>query len=178
MSSPDEFNRSDSIADMFCLRPATDVNDVLRDRVLDRTSHAIRSRRRLKRAAMAAALAGCYLAGMLTTALVLPTNSVSAQNPSEAQLAKADVPDSTAPAIADSGKTPDQIADEAVAAEAAKLSRYELLRRAGDQYEHRGDLTSAIQSYKRALEAATPQERAISVNDDTWLLMALKNDQS
>lgn len=173
MSSSDHGDEIDLLAFASSSRVDSKANDALREKVLRQTAGIVRGRRRWKRARIAIALAGCYLAGILTTTLLQRSDL----RPSDAEPAPlvAEVP-IVAPET--NGKTPDQIADEAVAAEAAKLSRYELLRRAGDQYEHRGDLTSAIQSYKRALEAATPQERAISVNDDTWLLMALKNDQS
>jgi hypothetical protein len=173
MSSPEEFAENELLKTAFASRQVSASNDMLRGKVLMQTTGVIRTRRRLKRLGIGSALVACYFAGILTTSFFPGSDSRPSEVESDQLIAKTPV---VAPEHV--GKTPDQIADEAAAAEAAKLSRYELLRRDGARCEQRGDLTAAIQSYKDALEVATPEERAVSVNDDTWLLMALKNDQS
>jgi hypothetical protein len=173
MSSPYEHDENELFAAAFASRRLTLADNVLREKVLAQTAGVIRSRRRLKRVGIAASLVGCYLAGVLTMSLARNLDSSFDDTASNQLVAKT-------PSVASEnfGKTPDQIADEAAQAAAAKLSRYELLRRAGDRYADEGDLAAAIQSYKNALRVATPEERTVSVHDDSWLLMALKNDHN
>src|SRR5262245_10747372 len=122
MSSPDEFAEDELLTGAFTKRRLTSSNNSLRDQVLSKTTGVIRIRRRLKRAAIASSLVACYIAGMATMAIFQPAGSNPAGVEGSMLVEKAPVvaPENT-------GKTPDQIADEAAAAEAAKLRRYELL---------------------------------------------------
>ncbi len=61
----------------------------------------------------------------------------------------------------------------------AKLSPYDRLRRAGDrQLEDDNDIAAAAHTYRRALKLASRAQRDIAPDQDTWLLMAMKNDQT
>ncbi|MHC4177829.1 MAG: hypothetical protein ACYSWU_09995 [Planctomycetota bacterium] len=58
---------------------------------------------------------------------------------------------------------------------ASAASPYEVYRRVSDRcLTQQGDLSLALRYYCRALDTASPEERAIS-EDDSWLLMALKD---
>lgn len=55
-------------------------------------------------------------------------------------------------------------------------SEYERMQRLGDRYlRSRGEVVMALEFYKRALEAASNEERTVS-EEDSWLLRALKED--
>jgi hypothetical protein len=173
MSSADKFAEDELLTSAFAARQLSLSSESLRDQVLSRTTRVLRTRKRIKRVAIAGSLVACYFAGIATMA-VFERTVLAPTKVEESML----VEKSPVVAPENISKTPDQIADETAAAEAAKLSRYELLRRDGDRYADRGDLVAAIESYKNALEVATPEERTISLNQDTWLMLALKNNQS
>lgn len=57
-------------------------------------------------------------------------------------------------------------------------STYQRLRRLGDEYLNvRGDVATALELYRRALEEASPDEFAVSEQADSWLLRSLKEDR-
>jgi hypothetical protein len=168
MSAPDT-PRDDAIDVMLGAdrRPCGD--DRLRAAVLARTISTIRFHRRLKRCALAAALVGCYLAGAVTMRIWNPIGGNLPQ-PAVVQVAQDQQPQ---PVVSPS-RGPVRSADHQFAS--VKISRYEAVRRAADRnLLERDDLPSAIRGYKRALDLASAEERAISPVQDSWLLMALKD---
>ena len=53
---------------------------------------------------------------------------------------------------------------------ATPRTRFESLRHAGDlQLERKGDLQAAVRFYKRALDIASQDELAVSIDHDNWL---------
>ena len=150
-------------------------DEKLRQAVLAGTLGVIRRRRRLKKCAMAGALLGCYLAGMATLAVWHWGGEKHASNPSAAQVAdgerssaagKAELPP-------DVSGPPDQKAVYKVA------SKYDVLCRQADGYMSDPEkLQLAVSTYTRALKYASADQRAISPEQDTWLLMALKEAQT
>jgi hypothetical protein len=142
----------------------------LREDVLNRTTRTIRNRRRMRRAGIAAALIGCYLAGVATMSL----------RPAGRE---------TSPFVADSATKSDaQVAvrkpvrpedDQILAASTSRLPRYERLRQKGDeQLKKFADIPGATRSYQKALQIASSDQRRIAPDRDTWLLMALKHSSN
>ncbi len=171
----------DDVDELLRPRPAAG-NDPLRQVLLARTTAALRRRRRLRRLGLAAALAACYLAGMLTVRLGM--SPASTDRPAAA-VAKADRPaKKEAPPVRPAPRqreAPAEAAPSALALEWQALDsddrRFELYRRAGDRYlEESNDVESALRCYRGAYAAASEKERAVSVHDN-WLLMAVKQER-
>jgi hypothetical protein len=180
MYSPDDFD--ELLSDVR--RGASDgpsSSAALRESVLAQTTGVLRTRRRMKRLGIAAALAGCYLAGMLTMSLLhvpgLTTlgsaGGLTARVEPRSENGKGEsMPLRPLVRPEDDGVVP------GAPAVAAKLSRYDRLRRAGDrQLDDENDIAAAARTYRRALQLASPAQRNIAPGQDTWLLMAMKNDQ-
>jgi hypothetical protein len=167
-------SQNDPIDAMLGRKDRSSNGDSLRAAVLSQTVGVIRRRRRLKRCVVAATLMGCYLAGMATMAYWRP-GAENLSKPSTAQVAiqdqlKLDLAASLPPGRAGA---PDQ------KAASKPVSQFEILRRAGDRYlQDPEKLQLAVRSYSRALKYASADQRAISPEQDTWLLMALKDAQS
>ena len=54
-------------------------------------------------------------------------------------------------------------------------SRFDVLRCISDrEVRQHGDLALAVRYYARALNGASAEQRAISIEEDNWLLLALK----
>jgi hypothetical protein len=146
------------------------ADDRLRAAVFAQTVGLLRGRRRLKRYAVAAALLGCYLAGITTMGLW------GASRESER-------PAAPGPTVADhSQRTATRprhgaaIPKEQLAA-AKKPSGFESWRRIGDHYlSDSGDVSLAVAGYSEAIHLASADERRISPEQDNWLMMALKQD--
>jgi hypothetical protein len=134
----------------------------LRQSLLAATTRQLRRPRWVRRAALAAALAACYAAGLLTMRVLAPAAPVAA--PVEAAV-KNDAP-------------PAAVAAEAVerrAETAADPERAALLRQAGDRYlDEETDPASALRCYAKSLDAGSQDDAKFSP-DDNWLLMAIKN---
>jgi hypothetical protein len=151
-------------------------DNALRQAVLAGTLGVIRRRRRLKRCSMAAALLGCYLAGMATLAVWHQGGQQkNISNQSIDRVAGKEQPNTevkqTLPP--DVAGPPDQKAVYKVA------SKYEVLCRQADGYLSDPEkLHLAVSKYTQALKHASADQRAISPEHDTWLLMALKDAQS
>jgi hypothetical protein len=144
-------------------------NDPLREALLAKTIGVIRFRRRLRRCSLAAAMVGCYVAGVVSVGVLRPTvessPQLAAEQPSPDQRPYRVV--SPSPAAAKH-----QVA-------AVKPSRFETLRRAADRsLLEQGDVQAALRDYRLALDLASAQQRAIAPGQDTWLLMALKDARS
>jgi hypothetical protein len=180
MSEPDEF-----VGDLAeRLRPVADgrsaAADALRKAVLNQTVGVIRFRRRLNKSILAASLVVCYLAGVATMSLRSPA-STTVSRPSNTQTTVDQSPptlqESLAPEMAkDSLKSqsgPPNLENKQ--ATRPKLARDEILCRQGDRSLADGNLKQAIRRYQLALNLAPADRRAIAPEQDTWLLMALKN---
>ena len=176
MESPD-----DTIP-MFVPRTPTVPNEALREALLAQTTGIIRKRGRWKRAGIVAALFACYLAGAATVSLWrLPESTRAANVGNSIAVATPNGSLATAPTSRLVRPEDDQIPDPAAKQRVAstKLTPYERLREAGDmQLEQRGDIAAAARKYQQALHVASDHERAIALDQDSWLLMALKHDQS
>jgi hypothetical protein len=177
MFSPDDL--SELLSDAGASRGDIVADGTLRDTVLARTTRVLRTRSRMKRIGAIAALAGCYLAGVLTMSVwrasagQLPRDSASSGDLA-AQVQPKSESQPTRPLIRpeDDGVITGASAQTTV----AKLSPYDRLRRTGDrQLENENDIAAAARTYRRALKLASPIERDIIPDKDTWLLMAMKN---
>jgi hypothetical protein len=151
---------------------------ILRNGVLAQTIGVIRFRRRLKKGALAASLVACYFAGVATMGLRTPAQVV-APGTSNEQAAANQLPSqnskSPTPAIVEDKPKPQDNPNKQAA---PQPSREELLRREGDRLLANGDMKQAIRKYELALNLAPADRRAIAPEQDTWLLMALKNARS
>jgi hypothetical protein len=151
-------------------RPAADAS--LREALLAQTVGVIRFRRRLRRCAVAGAMAVCYAAGAFTMGMWTPNQSNPSPQPTE-QVAKERQSQATPEPQVVPAATGGQ---QRRSAPVKKIDRFDALRIAGDRslLEY-GDVKAALHDYKRALALATAEQRAISPGQDTWLLMALKD---
>jgi hypothetical protein len=138
----------------------------------------LRRRRWLGRARWAAALAGCYAAGLATMWLWSetrrpPQREVVEQPPAPESVSPSPAPPAplveTDPYHAD---PPERLERWAFLAHGAK--RVDLYRRAGDGYLARDDVSAALRCYRRALDGASLSDLVIRADKDTWLLMSLK----
>jgi hypothetical protein len=170
--------------------PAADED--LHRRVLADTLGVLRSRRRSRRGRFLAALLACYLAGAGTVGLL--SRRVSLDRSAATASATADAASSmrTAPglpggagsAVAQPSRTPRQSGTQQIASDKAKpagprrMSYQEICRVSDRALRERGDIQTAIRYYSSALRSASPEEREVSVQDDSWLLMALKKARS
>ena len=133
----------------------------LRDQLLKQTLGVVRRRRRLGRLRWGGALAACYLAGMLTSRWF-----VSGNEPRDGNTAIAVASSASVPGVGQAALSQAQVP-------------YETLRERGDrEMKNPRTIPSAIRRYSRALAEASHDQRAIDPERDTWLLMALKLDQS
>ncbi len=144
--------------------------------LLLRTTRALRRRRRWKRLGLVAALAASYAAGVGTLWLCQAT-SPGTPAPQVTQQAADPVPKS--PAVATLPPLVEDVGTPAVLLETLALNseteRGHLFRLAGRRYvEEAGDLSAALRCYREYLNGATAKDLAISVEQDDFLLMALK----
>ena len=173
MSSPDEF-QNDSLDVVLGGKSKICGDDRLRQAVLAGTLGVIRRRRRLKRCAVVSTLLGCYLAGMATV-MFWRSGKEDLSKLSTRQIATDKRPTSVAPVQLppDFAGPPDQKAVYKVA------SKYDVLCRQADRLlKDPENLQLAVRTYSQALKYASANQRAISPEHDTWLLMALKDAKS
>jgi hypothetical protein len=157
------------------------ANADLRAALLERTTGIIRRRRRLRRLAMVAALAAVYLAGAVTAATWWAWRPVAPAATPKESLAGGD----TGPAAANRGPSEPEPRPRVSAPEGTqqavatvRASPFEVYRRAGDRFlREPAQLSLAVRSYRNALNVASAEERAISPESDSWLLMALKESR-
>ena len=154
--------------------------DRMRLPLLAQTTSVVRRRRMVRRLGLATALAGCYLAGVVTPwgrkgPPPLQDGPVVQQRVAPDEADRRAV--RTSPERRPPGKAgPSQPVEDSERRRAA-LGRadFEQIRRVSDRYlREQGDLVTALHYYPRALKQASAEERAISVEKDSWLLMALK----
>jgi hypothetical protein len=152
--------------------PASGLTDMpLRETTLATTVRILRRQRRVRRMAMALALAGCYLAGVATVTFVRPATA-------EGDLARqTSNPDAAPVEVArPAGPLVDNQPPGTAILTAPRKSRtqFELLRDLGDaNLLDRRDPESATRCYRMALRYATPDERAWAATEGTWLLRAV-----
>jgi hypothetical protein len=152
----------------------------VRRQVLAQTISVVRRRGVMRRLGLAAGLAWCYLAGMVTmwgwAAASIPPDATVIEQPAPPD-AKPDDGIRPAPEQPRSpgvrrprpGQPPHSGQGGVARAD------FEQIRRVSDRYLHeQGDIAKALHYYTRALDQATPDQREISVAQDSWLLMALK----
>lgn len=137
----------------------------LRREVLRRTGGIVVRRLWLRRTAWVAALAACYLAGLLTprvSAPAPPLPDVVRQHPG------AETP---APAVNETALTMENRALDSIEA------RSTLYRQAGDRYliEER-DPGSALRCYRQAIQSGSDEDLQIKP-EDNWLMIVLKESR-
>jgi hypothetical protein len=159
--------------------------DSARARLLAQTTSIVGRRRIVRRAWLAAALAGCYLAGLLTTwGAIAEGRKAGPTWPNAAvvqeQAAGDEAPEKAAPAAPKRTPSPKAkrlgpVSGPRHRGAAVARADFEQIRRVSDRFlRERGDIATALHYYSRALKHASGEERAISVETDSWLLMALK----
>jgi hypothetical protein len=152
--------RPDPIDDLLA-PPTAAVDDVFRQEVLARTTKVLRGRRRLSQLARLAGLAACFVAGLVTSHGLRPTE-----------------PSAPSPVVARSAP-PAVDATSALALEWEAIDHPDragaLYRAAGDNYlAEDADPQAAVRCYGNALSAGSPQDLTIDPSD-SWLLMAIKD---
>jgi hypothetical protein len=153
----------DPLADLLAAPGPVDTGE-LRHSLLAETTRQLPRPRRLRFVVLAAALAACYVAGLLTMYLLRPAAPPPVTVPSEPQ------PESVAEKPADPPAVVPQPADLPDRSQQAAR-----LRQDGDrQLTEKNDPESALQSYTKALNVGTEDDAKFSP-DDNWLLMAIKN---
>lgn len=146
------------------------VQPALRGAILQQTTRIVRRRRYVRRAMLCTAMLVCYAAGAMTVGLF----GHPGERPSPAVVKQPPAAQPTAPGTAGPVEVADDSQDHR---HALPLSQYERLRRYSDRLlDQEGDVARAARYYARALDKASPAERAISA-EDSWLLMALKADR-
>lgn len=154
----------------------------LRVAVLSQTVAVICRRRRLKQCVLGATLLGFYLAGLTTAGLWQSPRSASAPSPA---LQVAASPLAGGAARQPRPLEPVQPAPARYAGAArhrpaaAGVHDFRALQRSADrQLLEYGDVESAVRGYSRILDRAPTRQQVVSADNDTWLLMALKNAKS
>jgi hypothetical protein len=182
--------RDDDIDEILSPALAAPRNDDLRQAVFVQTTCLLRRRRRLKRGFWVAGLAACYCAGLVTMTLwraYTPPPNQSVLVDAEANIADSRGPAPVEPEVphqpealarlrqpGEIGPAVPAVVLERMGAALAADRKAAYYRDAGDRYlEVEGDLQSAVRCYRRALDACSEVELAISA-DDNWLLMAMK----
>jgi hypothetical protein len=144
----------------------------LKERILDKTTRVIRHRRWLRRLVVAAAMAACYAAGVLT---VWPAaRHADVPTPSPIVAAPRPLPQPS-PSRSTPTLSPAQLEWQAID---QRHGGADLYRQAGDRYLNEAqDVESALRCYRNALARGGDKALAISA-DDSWLLVALKSSHS
>ena len=149
--------------------------------VLAQTTGMIRRRRHVRRVFLVAALVACYLAGVATMQLQRPGGPDHMSLAAEQSPSQEEQPPEIAPA-----PQPERIAmtrtdkknERPRRRRELRTAGFDDIRRVSDRYlRENGDVALALRYYCRALDIASAEQRAISVGEDSWLLMALKNSR-
>ena len=136
--------------------------------VLGRTVSVVRWRRRRRQLRNVAFLGLVYLAG-LASAHLLEDPVRSPPRPDGTREPVTTQPDETS--------KPSELLRRVLGTPPAEQRR--LLKLAGDTYlGSHADLENALYCYRQLLELTPHAERALPATDDSWLLVALKQDQS
>ncbi len=169
---------SDPLADLLA-RPELGERDMaLRGDVLARTMPVLRRRRVARRFGVVLACVGCYLAGAVN--MQLWDAAGTAEEPRIAHTSAQSRPELKSPgSLEDSSHVGTWQARQAAQLSEQSDYTFQELREAGrDAWRQTRDLETAIRLYAKALEVATPEELAISVDSDDWILMSLKEARS
>ncbi len=173
--------RSAGQLDLLPPEPAPDLAEwVLR-------AAALRQKRRRQKF-VAAGLAGCYLGGMLTMWLCLPTVSTQTITNAATPVAKTlkEPSPRAAPVSAsdDRARLQNERPVDAIVADSSaqnapnpRKALYELFRDLGDASHARGDFASAIHYYRLALDSASEADFQAAAGHDNLLLLSLKQDR-
>jgi hypothetical protein len=161
---------SDPLEDFLCRDFSCEASEALRQALRERTGRVLRRQQRLKKLALAGAMAACFLAGMTTMYGVLPLFAAKSEpQPPVANVATKKIE----PATAEQPLPSAQMVE--LQARAQTAERVARLRRAGDLYLlEEQDYAAALRCYAQALNDADAQTLEISPGD-TWLEMALKD---
>jgi len=152
--------------------PVAPSSAELKEQILAKTIRVIRQRRWSRRLAVAAAMAACYAAGVLTMWSAprhadVPTTSPIADAPRPLSQPE---PSRSTPTL-----SPVQLEWQAID---QRHGGADLYREAGDRYLNEAqDVESALRCYRNALARGGKEALAISP-DDSWLLVALKSAHS
>jgi hypothetical protein len=154
--------------------PVARSSDDLRMRLRSKTSAIVGRRRVLRRGGLALSALVAFGAGWTARTWMPSSPGIQiAERPAQAP------PQSKTESIEQADRVVDiseYIARRARAA--ADINSYEYWRNSGNhQLLDRNDLTGALRSYRRALDAATIAELQREDQDDTWLLAELKYDR-
>jgi hypothetical protein len=141
--------------------PAAEVDAGFRRTVLARTTRLVRRRRRLTQASWWAALAACFVAGLVASYGIWPST-----------------PPEPPPAVSKTEPLTPEPAT-ATALEWAAIDHPDraapLYQAAGDRYlAEDADPGAAVRCYGNALDAGSPADLTIQ-STDSWLLMAIKD---
>jgi hypothetical protein len=152
----------------------------VRRQVLAQTISVVRRRGVMRRLGLAAGLAGCYLAGMVTVwgwaAASIPPDATAIEQPASPD-AKPEEGIQPAPEQPRSPGVRRPRPAQPPRSGQGDVARagFEQIRQVSDRYLYeQGDIAKALHYYTRALDQATPDQREISLAQDSWLLMALK----
>jgi hypothetical protein len=163
------FSEPDPVDELLSTAFAPGDTLELRQAILAQTGPLVRRRLWQRQALWALALAGCFVAGILTAWELRPAQpSVEASDEVAAV-----VPAPRGEEAPAAGEDMTAVAMEWLALEnPERQDRTSLYRRAGDQYlSETQDLDSARRCYAQALDDGANLE---VTNDDSWLLMAIK----
>jgi hypothetical protein len=122
-------------------------------------------------------LAGCYLAGIVTTRLLSSTPSPVPAIQVKEEAPTAERPGDELAMNMESEATLPPAVLERVGETADREQRARVFRLAGIRYEESGDLQGATRCYAQFLDSGTEQDLEVSATEDSWLLMALKADR-
>jgi len=178
MSSPDALEPD--LVDKLLNVEGPRGTERIRPRLLAETTSVVRRRRIVRRLGLMAALAGCYLAGVATAdgwrgASAQPDGSLVQRRIASEDSAPEGVRPTPKPtqSLGIRRQRPVQRSGRPRAAPAP--ADFEHIRRVSDRYLYeQGDIATALHYYTRALDRASPAEREVSVEKDSWLLIALK----
>ncbi len=178
MSSPD--TPEHDLADELLSVTGPARGDRLRPLLLAQTAAVVRRRRIVRRLGLIAALAGCYLAGLVTAqgwngASIRPDASVVEQKRMPEGKPREGI--RPMPKRPQSPEIRPRRPVERLRGRSPVIARadFEQMRRVSDRFLYKkGDIATALHYGTRALNQAAPEELAISVEEDSFLLMALK----
>jgi tetratricopeptide (TPR) repeat protein len=160
----------DPCADFLDNSPKAPADAAFQQRLLEQTRRLLRRHWWQRRAGFTAALAACYLAGVVTMGLLRPAASAPPE------MVKADGSQQPASPSEEAVSRLTALALENRAFDSEE-PRPELYRLAGDRYlAESGNLQAALRCYRQALDESPEQDLQVKP-EDNWLLIALKESR-
>lgn len=154
-------------------------NEHFRRELFGRTAGILRRRRTLRQAGWFLALAGCYLAGVLSAWLLAGSGEPETATNNVQEAPSAAPSDESPPPSKQAKAAPREAIPPQRKAAPAPPSPYRWLCTLGDQcLKEQGDVEAALAYYGQALRAASKEELAVSYRGDSWLLIRLKQDRN